>query len=64
MEKIFASVSTVFGIDSLEKIEIRDDLLYISGYAFADDEESKAVEKTISAEELNKLISENGVEEI
>lgn len=63
-KKLFANISTTFGIDSLEEIEVKDDTLYISGYAFIDDEESKTVEKIISAEELNIQISENGVKEI
>lgn len=63
-KKLFANISTTYGIDSLEEIEVKDDMLYISGYAFIDDEESKTVEKIISAEELNTQISENGVKEI
>ena len=63
-KKLFANISTTFGIDSLEEIEVKDDTLYISGYAFIDDEESKTVEKIISAEKLNTQISENGVKEI
>jgi len=63
-KKLFANVSTALGVDSLEEIEIKDDTLYLSGDVFSDDDESKRIQKTVSAKELDKLISENGVKEI
>ncbi len=63
-KKLFANVSTALGADSLEEIEIKDDTLYLSGDVFSDDDESKRIQKTVSAKELDKLISENGVKEI
>lgn len=63
-KKLFANVSTALGITSLEKTEIKEDMLYLSGDVSDGDNKCKNVRKQISLPELNRLIEENGVEEI